>query len=30
MMRRFYADKVARFPEKASTIAFRPPETSGR
>jgi hypothetical protein len=30
MMRRFYADKVARFPEKASTIAFRPPEPSGR
>jgi 1-acyl-sn-glycerol-3-phosphate acyltransferase len=26
-LRRFYADKVARFPAKASTIAFRPSDT---
>ena len=26
LLRRFYADKVGRFPAKASTIAFRPPE----
>jgi hypothetical protein len=30
LMRRFYADKVGRFPEKASTIAFRPSETGTR
>ena len=28
LLRRFYADKVGRFPAKASTIAFRPSETS--
>jgi 1-acyl-sn-glycerol-3-phosphate acyltransferase len=28
VLRRFYADKVGRFPAKASTIAFRPPENS--
>jgi hypothetical protein len=30
LMRRFYADKVGRFPGKAGTIAFRPSETGTR
>lgn len=29
LLRRFYADKVGRFPAKASTIAFRTSETRG-
>jgi hypothetical protein len=30
LMRRFYADKVGRFPALASTIAFRSPENGAR